>query len=157
MRSLGRLLAAAVALAPVPALAAGEAPKFSLVLTLSPHALAKLAGLKEEVTVAAMYSGDPTKEATRKKIPDEIGEIGLGNEEITRAPAAGPQSFAFAGKGFDAKKLKWVMPGTAKVLINVYSARKAADDNLLDCGIFEGTLAEAAAKPIEISCKLIEE
>lgn len=161
MRSLAPTLAATLVaaglLGATDARAAGEAPKFSLVLTLSPAALADLLRLKEQVTVSAMYSGEPTKEATKKGIPDEVGEVGLGNEEITRPPSTEPTTFAFAGKGFQAKRLKWVAPGTAKLLINVYSARKAADDNLLDCGIFEGTLAEAAAKPIEISCKLIGE
>jgi len=136
---------------------AAEAPKFDLVLTLSPAALTELTRLHEQVTVSAMYAGEPTKEAQKKKIDDEIGEVNLGSEEATRPLTAATGKFSFVGKGFEAKKLKWVKPGTAKVLINVYSARKAADDNLLDCGLFEDTLATAAAKPIEISCKLIAE
>lgn len=136
---------------------AAETPKFDLVLTLSPAALAELTKIHEQVTVAAMYAGQPTKEAQKKKIDDEIGEVNLGSEEITRPMTAATAKVSFTGKGFEAKKLKWVTPGTAKVLINVYSARKANDDNLLDCGLFEDTLAVAAAKPIEISCKLIAE
>ncbi|NLH83080.1 MAG: hypothetical protein GX458_19890 [Phyllobacteriaceae bacterium] len=139
------------------AASAAETPKFDLVLSLSPAALAELTKIHEQVTIAAMYAGEPTKDAQKKKIDDEIGEVNLGHEEITRPMTASTTTVSFVGKGFDAKRLKWVKPGTAKVLINVYSARKVNDDNLLDCGLFEDTYAAAAAKPIEISCKLIAE
>ncbi len=44
------------------------------------------------------------------------------------------------------------------VLINVYTARKTTQDNLIDCGIFEDTLAKAqASQPIPIACKMIGE
>lgn len=157
MRSLGLVLAAAAAFVSTDVLAAGEAPTFQVAVTLSPAARADLVRRKEQITVAAMYSGEPTAAATKKGIPDEVGEVGLGNEETTRPPAPDPMTFAFAGKNFQAARVKWVKPGTPRVLINVYSARKAADDNLLDCGIFDGVFAEAAAKPIEITCKLIGE
>lgn len=137
--------------------AAEPTPNFTVVVTFSKETLAKLTGMKEQVTVSAMYSGMPTKEAEKKKIPDEIGEVGLGNEEQSR-PLSGPrETFAFAGKAFQAARTKWVQPGSASLLINVYSSRKVSDDNLLDCGIFQDTLAVANAKPIEITCKLIGE
>ncbi len=157
MRSSTPLLAAAGLLALVGTATAAETPKFDLVLSLSPAAFAELTKIHEQVTISAMYAGQPTKEAQKKKIDDEIGEVNLGSEEITRPMTSATAKVSFTGKGFDAKRLKWVAPGTAKVLINVYSARKVNDDNLLDCGIFEDVLAVAAAQPIEISCKLIAE
>lgn len=153
-------LLAAIALlaaAPAPSLAAEPTPNFSVVVTLSAEARADLTKRKEQVTVSAMYSGEPTREAVKKKIDSEIGEVVLGEETLTRPIVGGKETFAFAGKAFDVKRTKWIKPGTASILINVYSARKTADDNLLDCGIFEDVLAVAAAQPIEISCKLIAE
>ena len=153
------LLAAVALLAAAPAAsrAAEPTPNFSVVVTLSAEAQADLTKRKEQVTVAAMYSGEPTREAVKKKIDDEVGEVVLGDEALTRPIVGGKETFAFAGKAFDGKRTKWVKPGTASILINVYSARKAADDNLLDCGIFQDTVAVANAKPIEIACKLIGE
>ncbi|MCE1235736.1 MAG: hypothetical protein LWW93_05195 [Hyphomicrobiales bacterium] len=146
-----------LAAAPAPSFAAEPTPNFSVVVTLSAEARADLTRRKEQVTVAAMYSGEPTREATKKKIDNEIGEVDLGHEELTRPIPGGKETFAFAGKAFDAKRVKWIKPGAASVLINVYSARKAADDNLLDCGIFQDTVTLANSKPIEIACKLIGE
>lgn len=158
MTDLRRLaLAAILSLLPAAVVAAEPVPKFSVTVTLSQAALGKLATIKEQMTVSAHYSGEPTKDAEKKKIPNEIGEVDLGDEEQTRAPAKATETFAFAGKTFDTKKTKWIKPGTSGILINVYSARRAVDDNVLDCGIFQDTVAVAMAKPIAITCKLIGE
>lgn len=159
MPSLRTLLLAAVAvLAAAPAVRANEPPpKFSVVLTMSPASLAELTKLREQVTVSAHYYGMPTPAADKNKIPNEIGEVDLGGEESTRALASAHETFDFAGRGFQTKRTKWAEPGTAGVLINVYSARKVSDDNILDCGIFQDRLEIAEAQPIEIACKLIGE
>lgn len=149
--------AALAAALPASAVAAEAPPKFSVVVTLSAEALADLTMRHEQVTVSAYYSGEPTPEAEKKKLANEIGEIDLGDETLTRPITGATETFAFAGKTFQAKKTKWIKPGTAGVLINVYSARKSTDDNLLDCGLFQDKVALANAKPIEIACKLIGE
>lgn len=41
------------------------------------------------------------------------------------------------------------------VNINVYSARFASDDNLLDCGFIDGPVADFAGTTQTITCKLI--
>lgn len=150
-------LASLVALVPALAVAAEPVPKYSVALTLSPAAVAKLTKLKEQVTVSAHYYGMPTEAAEKKKIPNEIGEIDLGDEEITRPLAEARAVFGFVGKGFDTKKTKWIHAGTSGILINVYSARRAVDDNILDCGLYQDTVELAMSKPIEIACKLIGE
>jgi hypothetical protein len=134
------------------ALAADAPPKFDVKLTLSPAALKKLAGMGEQVTVAAMYSGEPTKAGEKKAIE---GEINLGEENVTRKPAAAT-TYPFVGKGFKSADLKWVKPGTARMLINVYSARMVADDNLLECELWNSTL-DTIPKPLDIGCRLIDE
>lgn len=155
-----RAIVLAAGLASLPATVAHAVeppPKFSVVLTMSPSSLAKLRTLKEQVTVSAHYYGMPTPAAEQKKIPNEMGEVDLGYEEQTRPPASGRETFDFTGRTFQTKKTKWVEPGTAGVLINVYSARKVSDDNFLDCGVFQDRLELANAQPIEIACKLIGE
>jgi len=152
------LLAAVAVLSAAPAGHTAEAaPKFSVVLTMSPASLAKLTKLREQVTVSAHYYGMPTPAADKNKITNEIGEVDLGDEESTRALTAAHETFDFAGRGFQTKRAKWAEPGTAGVLINVYSARKVSDDNILDCGLFQDRLEVAEAQPIEIACKLIGE
>lgn len=155
MRPTFRLPIAALALLlAAPALAApAAAPKFKVQVTLSAQAQARLAKLKEAITVSAMYSGAPNKAGA--KIAME-GEIDLGNEEITKTPAGAALDFDFVGKGYKAGDLKYVA-GKPRLLINVYSARRVADDNLLDCAIHDGAIDAAGAKPIAIACKLIEE
>ncbi|MER2605462.1 MAG: hypothetical protein ABTQ29_06520 [Siculibacillus sp.] len=151
------LLAVALAAAPASTLAAPPpaGPKFKLTVTLSPAALAKLTAKKEAVTISAMYGGEPNKAGESRAIE---GEINLGNDDLTRVADGAKVEFDFTGKGFKAAEMKYVKTGTARILINGYSARRAFDDNILDCAIWDGTLAEAAAaSPIPIACKLIEE
>lgn len=129
------------------------APNFAIAVTLSPAAAKKLAGLKEAITVAAYYYGEPTKAAAKKA--DEIGQIDLGSEEIRLGSGGGTATFV--GKGFKADRLGWVVGREGRVNINVYTARLVHPDNLLDCGLFEDTLTVAQGKVIPMTCKLIGE
>lgn len=131
---------------------AAAAPQFSVVVTMSAKAAAKMTATKEQTVVDITYSGDPN--AAGKKKVTEFGIL-LGEEQVKIGPAGG--TVAFVGKGFKPAEVKFIKPGTAKVLVNVFSARLGNADNLLDCGLFEGSFAEAAAKPIAIACKLIGE
>ncbi len=132
---------------------AGAPCAFTVSLSFTPAAAAKLAGLHEQVEVAADYFGLPV--ATAKNQADEMGQINLGRETVDVRPVAG--AVAMSGKPIDAGKLPLVENGMPSLLINVYSARKANPDNLLNCGIFEDTLSVARKKPIAIHCALITE
>lgn len=129
------------------------APRWEVSVTLSPAAAKKLAAGKEEIVLSAAYYGEPTKAAAKKA--DEIGQIDLGQEELRLGSAGG--RVVFVGKGFKADRLGWVVGREARVNLNVYSARKSSPDNLLDCELFEDTMAVAQAKPVAIACKLIGE
>jgi hypothetical protein len=41
--------------------------------------------------------------------------------------------------------------------VNVFSARWTSEDNLIDCGFLDAPMAELAAAPQSITCKLIGE
>jgi hypothetical protein len=53
--------------------------------------------------------------------------------------------------------LQWVNDQGPQLLINAYSGRKSSENNLLDCGIYEGPLRPMLGQNIGISCKLIGE
>lgn len=128
-------------------------PRYTVVVTLSAKAAAKLTALREGVVVAAVYYGEPTKAAAKQA--DEVGQIDLGHEDVALPAAGGAASFV--GRGFQAARLGWVVGGAAQININVFSARKSGPDNLLDCDLFEDAVTVAEAKPIAIACKLIGE
>ncbi|MGZ5827314.1 MAG: hypothetical protein ACXWJW_02115, partial [Xanthobacteraceae bacterium] len=59
------------------------------------------------------------------------------------------------GNKVNPAQVGWVK--SVHILVNVFTARRSGDLNLIDCGIFDGSVAEARAKPVAIACKLIGE
>lgn len=124
---------------------------FDVNLTLTQRAAELLASTDEAVNVAAMYYGLPVSE-TSPGIDEQGQEIGLGRDDVEVAPRS---ALVIApGTGFDANQIASVQ-GEPEVLVNVYSARKTHENNLLDCGIYQGPIAMARKKPVEIKCDLI--
>ncbi|MGQ0671817.1 MAG: hypothetical protein ACT4N2_02890 [Hyphomicrobium sp.] len=101
-----------------------------------------------------MYSGQPKPGVGG---PDDFYDIEgfpLGDE--TFEIDGRNQEVVFKGD-FDAAKAATYVDGPPRALINVFTARKTQELNLIDCGIFEDTLEKAAKATIAISCKLIGE
>lgn len=123
---------------------------FKVQLTLTPRAAEKLIASKERVIVAGMYWGAPNAPA----IPtaDAMGQIPLGEDLVEVAPENAIITVPAAT--FDPDQLANV-EGAPQVLVNVYSARKTHEDNLLDCGIYEGPVSMAQKQPVDIRCDLI--
>jgi hypothetical protein len=138
--------------APVPA-ATPAYPGFSVNVTLSNKAMAKMVAGKETVIVAGYLTGNP-KPGALKKYVDEMGEVGLGDIQTEVGPGViarfGPITLKQDAFAQTDKK-------DAQLLINVYSGRKSSPDNLLDCGIYEGPLKPVQGTIIPIACKLIGE
>jgi hypothetical protein len=127
---------------------------FSVKITYSQKARDTLAAAKETVVVAGYLYGFP-KQGTPKQYVDKMGQVGIGDEihqEITPGAAA-----TFGAVKLDQSMLKWLDTQGPQILINVYSGRKSSPNNLLDCGIYEGSLAAIQGTTIPISCKLIGE
>ncbi|GJD55525.1 hypothetical protein [Methylobacterium dankookense] len=134
---------------------------FSVQVSLSPKALKKLTDISESVTVRSFYYGTMERKPTRADIkraraegrePDQIEITG----DTATLPAAGGTA-AMAGRGVPGADVAAIGKNPVKVNINVFSARKAAPDNLLDCDLFDDAVAVARAKPIAITCRLIGE
>ena len=137
--------------AAVPAKPGAQRP-FTVAVGLSTQAATSLATIKETVVVAAYYYGLPAKGYESKA--DEMDEIQLGEEDVN-LPGAGTASFT--GAAIQTARLPFIKDGEIQVLINVFSGRKSSTNNLLDCGFFEGSVAEAAKKPLKLQCSLIAE
>lgn len=139
-------LAAAISLAALPALA--ETPRVTLRISFDPAAARALTDMGEMVTVSSHFYGFPKEGATMT--PDEMGMITLGIEDITIHPA---DATLETGAVLMSAPLDQVEEPLVNV--NVYSARFANEDNLLDCNLLpEESLAKLTG-PQDILCKLL--
>jgi hypothetical protein len=139
--------------APVPSNAMDGGMSFSVDVSLSSPAAAKLNALKEKIVVSVFWFGEPTRAA--RKRADEMGQIDLGTEQV-RLPASGGRT-EITGRSVQVKHIDWVKNRAVQVNVNVFSARLSGPDNYLDCGAFEDTVVVARSKPIQMVCKLIGE
>jgi hypothetical protein len=145
-------LSMALILLILPVKAAEDSFDFSVEITLSQKAAAKLTALHEGIIVAASYSGDPAPGA--EKHTDQIGRIDLGREEIETPGKAG--TARIPGAKIRRNRFTWIK-GPVLLNVNVYSARHSGPDNILSCDFFDGNLDDAIRKPISLHCSLIEE
>lgn len=139
--------------AAAPASAEVKSPyAFEVQLTLTPRTIEKLEMMHEMVTVSGMYWGEPKEEARTRA--DEMGQINLGADDIKVQPSS--RSVTVPGAAIDPKVLASDVDGPPQVLVNVYTSRMAHENNLISCGIYEGPIAMAQQKPVDIKCDLIE-
>ena len=151
--SFSHILVSAALLFPnLPMSAAEDNLAFSVQISLSQKAEAKLAALHENMIVSASYSGDPTPGA--EKHADEIGRIPLGIESIETPGKAG--TVRVPGTKIKRNHFAWVK-GSVLLNVNVYSARRSGPDNILACDFFDGSLQDAVSKPVSLHCSLITE
>jgi hypothetical protein len=126
---------------------------FTVKITYSQKATDTLVAAKETVIVAGYLTASPIA-GTPKQYVDRMGELGLGEVDREIAPGA---IATFSNVKPTQSMMKWVDSNGPQLLINVYSGRKSSPNNLLDCGIYEGSLAAVQGQSIPISCKLIGE
>jgi hypothetical protein len=130
-----------------------EVQGFTVKLTFSDKARQALTSRSETIVVVGYLTGFPRK-GTPKHYKDEEGEVGLGQIKSEIALGA---SATFEPVKLDSAALKWVDAQGPQLLINVYSGRKSSQNNLLDCGIYEGSLLSVEGQNVPVSCKLIGE
>ncbi len=136
-----------------PATPAAAVFNFTVKVTYSQKAMDTLVAGKETVIVAGYLTASPIQ-GTPKQYVDRMGEIGLGEVQREIAPGA---IATFSSVKPTPAMMKWVDSQGPQLLINVYSGRKSSPNNLLDCGLYEGSLAAIQGQSIPISCKLIGE
>ena len=139
--------------ASVPVNAMESSMGFSVDVSLSSTAAAKLNALKEKIVISVLWYGEPTRAA--RKRADEMGQIDLGTEQVRLSGSGGPA--VITGRSVQVKHIDWVKNRAVQVNVNVFSARLSGPDNYLDCGVFEDTVVVARSKPVQMVCKLIGE
>jgi hypothetical protein len=129
----------------------GKIP-FSVDITFSEAAAKKISDMGEKVLVNAMYYGEPKPGV----VLSGFGDMGVDLGQEIREIDAVDSKVALEGL-HDAPKAAAEVQSGARVLINVFTARKVDENNLLHCDVFDAGLAEAAEKGGKMECKLIEE
>jgi hypothetical protein len=124
---------------------------FTVKFLFSEAALAKLTTLKEKVIFNAWYYAEP-----KPGVTIEGGDPGVPLGETTRTLEPGNQSITVTPE-FDAVQAAEQTQGGVRMLVNVYSARLADENNLLDCGIIDELVTALPSRDNAIACKLIEE
>lgn len=129
-----------------------EIPSFEIEVILSNKAEEKIKTNKETIIVAAYFSGIP-KDTTLKEYVKN-GEYAIGSHE---KELSSERVVKFEGIKFSRSLYDTLSPGSLVVLINVYSGRKSAKDNLLDCDILQDHISVVKGKRFLIKGKLIGE
>jgi len=134
---------------------------FDVEITLSRAAREHLVAQRESLIAGAEYFGYPSARAQEAHVPgSENPWLTLHREqiELEGAQLDGTPTARFPAVTFDPEQLAWTeAPDAPQVNINVYSGRRSSPDNMLECGMFQDTLAVAARTPIRLSCGLIGE
>lgn len=144
----GSLAAAITACLVLTGTASAQETGYSLSIRFDAGSAAKLARLGERVIVAAWYYGEPT--AAGRRHADEMGLVNIGREEAEIWPVNQTVTLGGALRG---APLTWVTE--PMVNVNVYSARIADENNLLNCSLVDEPLAEARRAVSRIDCALI--
>jgi hypothetical protein len=132
--------------------AAADRFAFTVQVTLSNRAAAKLVQASEGIIVSASYAGNPIPTAAMHA--DEIGQIDLGTENVEAPRKAG--IVRVTGRNIAQDHLAWIK-GPVLLNVNVYTARHSGPDNILACDFFDGKLEDAMRKPVALHCSLIVE
>lgn len=140
---------------------AASSNAFNVEITLTPAARERLVSQRESLIVSAEYFGYPTARAQQQRVPGSENpwltlhrtQVELDGGRLNGTPVA-----HFPAVALDAKQLAWTeAPGAPQVNLNVYSGRRSSPDNLLDCTMFQDTLAIASRALIRLACGLIGE
>ncbi len=127
-------------------------PDFAVAVSLSKAAESKLHSINESIIVTAFFDGDGEPEPGKSTAP--FRNVFLGNE----TEAINDKNIAeFRGKKIPIRAWKRLSDKNYYVTINVGSARKAAADNLLDCGASEYRIESIKGTTVEVHCTLIGE
>jgi hypothetical protein len=138
--------------APAPLTAAQPAVgAFTVNFVFSTAAAAKLKGMEEKVIFNAWYYAAP-----KPGVKIEGGDAGVPLGETTRALLPENQTITLTPE-FDAVQAAEQTEGGVRMLVNVYSARLADADNLLDCTLIDEPVADLPTRDNAIACKLIGE
>lgn len=127
-------------------------PSFNVAVKLSEKAEEKILNAKESILVTAWFSGLPRD--TSSKEFREWGEVFIRSfsVELDTGRTARFEGLKFSRAVYDSLAGKDI-----KVLVSVYSGRKAFPDNLLDCEILSEKMSAVKGRTMQLPGKLISE
>jgi hypothetical protein len=88
---------------------------FTVHITVSPRAAARLAAAKKPIEVVVYYEGEPGR-GQDSHADDTTGQIDVG---VERVQIAGTGNAIVTGSGVKVERLKWVKPGTLQMYTNI--------------------------------------
>jgi hypothetical protein len=127
-------------------------PQFSIAIKLSEPARQKLESMHESILVIAYFDGDPLPGQGQDNAP--FRDVFLGSDELL---ADAQNTATFNNTKVSESNWNRLADKNYFVTINVFSARKASKNNILNCGSPENRLGTFAGKTTEVSCDLIGE
>lgn len=127
-------------------------PEFSIAVKLSKTAQKKLQGMHESVLVIAYFDGDPLPGKGKDNSPMRGGVLGRDRKLVD------PNNVAtFADSKISQSHWNDLADKDYYVTINVVSARKTSNDNLLDCDDPMDRISRFVGKSTQVLCRLIGE
>jgi hypothetical protein len=130
-----------------------DVPEFVIAVKLSPQAETRLKSIHESIEVLAMFDGDPLPGQGKYNPPNR--DVVLGSAE--RAVDANNEA-RFTGVRVPLNDWNRLADKNYFVTINTFSARKADENNLLDCDDpMSRRIASFRGKTIAVRCGIIGE
>jgi len=130
-----------------------DVPDFVIAVKLSPQAETRLKSIHESIEVLAMFDGDPLPGQGKYSPPNR--DVVLGSSE---RPVDTNNEARFNNVRVPVSDWNRLADKNYFVTINVFSARKADENNLLDCDDPMSRRIESfRGKTIEVRCGLIGE
>ena len=129
-----------------------EVPPFGIAVKLSDEADKRLHSTGESVLVVAYFDGDALPGQGRYNPPNR--DVFLGNDE---KPVDQDNVARFDDSRVPLKDWDRLSDKNYFVTINIISARKTVNENLLDCADSIDRIESFKGKTIEIRCRLIGE
>ena len=128
------------------------APQFSILVKLSKKAEKELQSAHEVVLVLAMFDVDPLPGQGEYNPPNR--GVYLGDDE---KPADAKNVVTFGSTKISRSGWNRLTDKTYFFTINVFSARRSSQNNLLNCETPEDRINTLAGNVTEVSCRMIGE
>jgi hypothetical protein len=122
-------------------------------LGFTEYALMRLAELGETVTISGMYYGEPVPEVAEAMTEADGPIYVVGSYEAVVYPLG--QTVTVSGAGIDPAKLA-NLADAPLLNVNIFTSRTKHPDNLIDCTLIDGDVAELRAKPPATLCEMLD-
>lgn len=126
-----------------------QVPEFAVAVKLTPDAETRLKTLNESIIVAAYLDGDGMSEPGTNTAPFRNVYLARFNQEVNSMRVA-----QFKGKRVSGKDINRLSDKNYYVTINVFSARKAVNNNILKCDVPIERIENIKNKILEVHCDL---